>query len=213
MPDFTARTDRQLLDILASIEADPSQFVPEARDEALRVLASRHGTLSIAGIGDLVAAAEAQEAARLGWIDRTGTALANGAPFPPTDPPDPAAVAAALRDAIRVVRLRVTGEVLLVLAMPTLVFLGLLETVAPDHSILVPFHEMQHFPYLRYIGALPVAMAALLSIVFGLFPPATALLVLGAVFGAILLAALWHLASRVRHLRLLTHHLRHSSGT
>ncbi len=213
MLDFNARTDRQLLDILASIEADASQFVPEARDEARRVLASRHGTLPISAIQDLVAAAEAREAERLGWIDRTGTALASGAPFPPPEPPDSAAVAAALRDAIRVVALSVTGEVLLVLAVPALVFLGVLETVAPDSSILVPFHEMQRYPYLKLIGALPIAMATLLSLVFGLLPPATALLVLGAVFGAIFLAALWHLASRVRHLRLLTHHLRHSSGT
>jgi len=213
MLDFNARTDRQLLDILASIDADSSQFVPEARDEARRVLASRHGTISIAAIEDLVASAEAREAARLAWIDRTGTALASGAPFPPPEPPDSAAVAAALRDAIRVVTLSVTGEVLLVLAVPALVFLGFVETLAPESSILVPFHEMQRYPYLRYIGALPIAMAALLSIVFGLFPPATALLVLGVLFGAILLAALWHLASRVRHLRRLTHHLRHSSGT
>jgi len=213
MLDFNARTDRQLLDILASIEADPSQFVPEARDEALRVLASRHGTLPLTAIERSVAAAEAGEAARLTWIDSTGTALAKGAPFPPPNPPDSAAVAAALRDAIRMVGLTVTGEVLLVLAVPALVVLGVLETVAPDSSILVPFHEMQRYPYLKLIGALPIAMAALLSIVFGLLPPATALLVLGAVFGAIFLAALWHLASRIRHLRLLTHHLRHSSGT
>jgi hypothetical protein len=212
MLDFNTRTDRQLLDTLESIEADPSQFVPEARDEALRVLAARHGTLSVSAIAAQVAEAEAKQEARLDWIDRTGTGLARGRPFVPSDAPDTAAAAEALRDAIKFVRLSVIGEVLLVLCVPALVVLGILEAVAPESSILVPFNEMRHLPYLRYIGVLPTAMAALLSVAFGLFAPSTAVLVLGAVFGAILLSALWHVAYRFRHLRHLNQLLRDASG-
>jgi len=212
MLDFNTRSDRQRLDLLGSIEADPSQYVPEARDEALRVLASRHGTRPITAIKAQVTAAEARAASRLEWIDRAGTSLARGGPFPPPGAPDSAAIGEALRDAIKLARLTLLRELLLVLAIPALLVLGILEAVAPESTVLVPFNEMRRLPFLKVIGVLPTAMAAVLSVAFGLFSPSTAVLVLGAVFGAILLAALWHLGNHSRHLRQLVRLLRHSSG-
>jgi hypothetical protein len=200
MPDFSGRTDRELLDTLSAIAKDPESYVPTAREEIETLLCQRHPGVTLSALPALIEANEQAVERRQDWIETRTEELLRGQALPSSPSPDPQADASAIRSARSSTGFAILRESLLVLAIPALLALGVLYEVAPDSLWLEPFRAMQHLPYLKVIGALPWAMAKLIEVVFALLPPGYALPALGGLVAVLVLAALWHVVVRIRHL-------------
>jgi hypothetical protein len=210
MPDFAARTDRELLDTLSAIEKDPDSYVPTAREEIEALLHQRHPGVTLLALPALIEANEKAVELRQDWIEARTDELLRRQALPSTPPPDPEAQASAIRSALSSTGFAILREALLVVAIPVL---GILHEVAPDSLWLEPFRAMQHLPYLKVVGALPWAMAKLIELAFALLPPGYALAALGGLAAVLVLVALWHVLVRIRHLIWLRkQRSRHPSG-
>ena len=203
MPDFSGRTDRELLDTLEGIQADPASYVPTAAEEVRRILEQRYPRLSMPSIKATVEAGEQLVERRREWIEARAAELLKRQAEPFSPPPDAEASVLAIRAALRSAGFSVLLEFLVVLAIPTLFVLGFLEALDSSSFWLAPFHVMLRLPFLKYIGALPWAMARLIEFTYALAPPGYALLSLALFAGVLVLGALAFLVARIRLVRWL----------
>ncbi len=203
MPDFSGRTDRELLDTLAGIQADPASYVPTAADEVRRILEQRYPRQPLSSITAAVEASEQELERRRDWIEARTDELLNRQLQPSSPPPDAEANGLAVHAAIRSVGFAVFRECLLVLAIPTLFVLGFIEALDPSSLWLAPFHVMLRFPFLKYIGALPWAMAKVIEFTYAFVPAGYALLAIVGFAFLLVAAALAYLATHIRQLRWL----------
>ena len=211
MPDFSVKTDRELLDTLEGIQADPASYVPTAAEEVLRILEQRYPRLPLPSIKAAVEASEQQLERRREWIDTRATEFLKRQAEPSSPPPDAEASTLAIRAALRSAGFSAFLEFLLVLAIPTLFVLGFIEALNPESLWLAPFHVMLRFPLLKYVGALPWAMAKLIEFTYALVPPGYALLTLALFAGVLVVSALALFVGRIRLVRWLRRLLTSSS--
>ena len=211
MPDFSVKTDRELLDTLEGIQADPASYVPTAAEEVLHVLQQRYPRLPLPSIKAAVEASEQQLERRRDWIDKRATELLKSHAEPSSPPPDAEASTLAIRAALRSAGFSAFLEFLLVLAIPTLFVLGFIEALDPSSLWLAPFHAMLRFPFLKYIGALPWAMAKLIEFTYAIIPPGYALLTLALFACVLVVSALALFVGRIRLVRRLRRLLTSSS--
>ena len=211
MPDFSVKPDRALLDTLEGIQADPASYVPTAAEEVLHVLQQRYPRLPLPSIKAAVEASEQQLERRRDWIDKRATELIKSHAEPSSPPPDAEASTLAIRAALRSAGFSAFLEFLLVLAIPTLFVLGFIEALDPSSLWLAPFHAMLRFPFLKYIGALPWAMAKLIEFTYAIIPPGYALLTLALFACVLVVSALALFVGRIRLVRRLRRLLTSSS--